>query len=112
MAEPVARLLPWSSADGKPCFLVSDGSGYVSRVADAVEEEQLAAAVDLIDEARCGLAGRGWTAGELQLLTVELTEALAEVHRVAESRGVRLLFHDGCDGGDGQSSQREASPAT
>lgn len=108
MADPVARLLPWSSPDGKPCFLVSDGSGYVSRVADAVEEEQLASAVDLIDEARCVLAARGWTSGELQLLTVELTEALVEVHRVAESRGMRLLFRDGRDD---QSSQREASPA-
>ncbi|MFI9081401.1 hypothetical protein ACIGW8_33905 [Streptomyces sioyaensis] len=105
MADSVARLLPWSSTDGKPCFLVSDGTGYVARVADAVEEEQLASAVDLIAEARCVLAERGWTSGELQLLAVELTEALVEVHRVAESRGARLLF---CDG---QSSQREASPA-
>lgn len=109
MTDPVARLLPWSSPDGNPCFLVSDGSGYVSRVADTVEEEQLASAVVLIDEARCVLAGRGWTSGELQLLTIELTEALVEVHRVAESRGVRLLCRDGCDA---QSSQREASPAT
>lgn len=108
MADPVARLLPWSSPDGKPCFLVSDGSGYVSRVADAVEEEQLASAVDLIDEARCVLAARGWTSGELQLLTVELTEALVEVHRVAESRGMRLFCRDCCED---QSSQREASPA-
>lgn len=112
MADPVARLLPWSSRDGKPCFLVSDGTGYVSRVADTVEEEQLASAVDLIAEARCVLAGRAWTSGEIQLLTVELTEALVEVHRVAESRGVRLLHRDGCDACDDQSSQREASPAT
>ncbi|MEV6567603.1 hypothetical protein [Streptomyces kronopolitis] len=107
MADPVARLLPWSSPDGKPCFVI--GTGYVSRVADTVEEQQLTSAAELIVEARCVLSGRGWTSGELQLLTVELTEALAEVHRVAESRGVRLLCHDGRDD---QSSQREASPAT
>ncbi|GGN42372.1 hypothetical protein GCM10012285_22670 [Streptomyces kronopolitis] len=104
MADPVARLLPWSSPDGNPCFVI--GSGYVSRVADTVEEEQLASAVDLIAEARCVLAGRGWTSGELQLLTVELTEALMAVHRVAVSRGARLVC------ADVQSSQREASPAT
>ncbi|MFI1305816.1 hypothetical protein [Streptomyces sioyaensis] len=105
MTEPIARLLPWTSLDGKPCFLVSDGTGYVARVADAVEEEQLASAVDLIDEARRVFAGRGWTSGELQLLAVELTDALVEVHRVAKSRGTRLLLRDD------QSSQREASPA-
>ncbi|QTZ91810.1 hypothetical protein [Streptomyces auratus] len=105
MTEPIARLLPWTSLDGKPCFLVSDGTGYVARVADAVEEEQLATALDLVAEAQCLFAARGWTSGELQLLAVELTEALVEVHRVAKSRGARLLFRDD------QSSQREASPA-
>ncbi|WP_406171834.1 hypothetical protein [Streptomyces sp. NBC_00996] len=29
--------------------------------------------------------------GELRLLAVDLTEALTDVHRVAESRGARLL---------------------
>ena len=32
-----ARLLPWSGPEGKPCYLVSDGTGYVSRVADNIE---------------------------------------------------------------------------
>lgn len=105
MTDPVARLLPWSSPDGKPCFLVSDGTGYVARLADTVEEEQLASALDLIAEAQCLFAARGWTSGELQLLAVELTDALVEVHRVATSRGARLRCRDD------QSSQREASPA-
>lgn len=90
MSDLIARLLPWSSPEGRPCFLVSDGDGRVARVADAIEAAQLALAAELVEEARCVLGGRAWTAGELQLLAVELTEALADVHRVAESRGARL----------------------
>ncbi|MFE0381106.1 hypothetical protein ACFW1M_37345 [Streptomyces inhibens] len=91
-----ARLLPWTSPDGKPCFLAGDGIGYVSRIADNIEAVQLGLAAELIDEARRVLGGRNWTSGELHLLAVELTEALADVHRVAESRGARLpaLRHD------------------
>ncbi|MEU9124142.1 hypothetical protein AB0C96_30510 [Streptomyces sp. NPDC048506] len=90
MSDTSARLLPWSDPEGKTCLLVGDGTGYVSRVADDIEAEQLSYAAELIDEARCLLDGRTWTSGELQLLAVELTEALAEVRRVAESRGARL----------------------
>lgn len=90
----IARLLPWSSPDGKPCFLAGDGTGYVSRLADAMEAEQLSSAAELIQEARCVLGGRTWTPGELHLLAVELTESLADVHRVAESRGARLPAPD------------------
>lgn len=89
-ARVFVRLLPWTSAEGKPCFLAGDGTGYVSRVADRIEEEQLSSADDLIDEARRMLAGRAWTPGELHLLAVELTASLADVRRVAESRGGRL----------------------
>ncbi|WP_241777665.1 hypothetical protein [Streptomyces sp. CT34] len=90
MTDATARLLPWSSADGKPCFVVGDGTGPVSRIADSIEAAQLDSAAELIDESRRVLAGRAWTSGELQLLTVELTDSLDEVHRVARSRGARL----------------------
>ncbi|MCX5444846.1 hypothetical protein RB199_20660 [Streptomyces libani] len=89
-ARVFVRLLPWTSPDGKPCFLAGDGTGYVSRIADQVEEEQLSSAGDLIDEARRVLAALAWTPGELHLLAVELTAALADVRRVAKSRGGRL----------------------
>ncbi|GGU87811.1 hypothetical protein GCM10010211_62530 [Streptomyces albospinus] len=36
------------------------------------------------------LDARSWTSGEIHLLAVELTDSLADVHRVAESRGARL----------------------
>ncbi|QHC20856.1 hypothetical protein [Streptomyces sp. GS7] len=93
-----ARLLPWASPDGKPCILLpGDGTGYVSRLADRVEREQLGSAAVLIAEARKVLHGRAWTSGELHLLAVELTESLHTVHRVAESRGARLPVADGED---------------
>ncbi|MGW1788957.1 hypothetical protein ACWCO0_16405 [Streptomyces tubercidicus] len=90
MGDINARLLPWSSVEGKPCFVVGDGSGYVSRLADEIEAAQLGLADERIEEAQRLLEGRKWSSGELQLLTVELTEALVEVRRIAESRGARL----------------------
>lgn len=89
-ANLTARLLPWTGPEGKPCYLVGDGSGFVSRLADRMEEEQLDMAADLIDEAQCVLAELKWTPGELHLLAVQLTESLGSVHRIAESRGARL----------------------
>ncbi|MFE1763213.1 hypothetical protein ACFW81_03220 [Streptomyces angustmyceticus] len=93
--ETGARLLPWSTPEGKPCFVVSDGSGYVSRLADEIEAAQLGLAAERIEAARRVLEGRRWTAGELHLMAVELTETLVEVHRVAQSRGARLAARSG-----------------
>ncbi|MFJ6786451.1 hypothetical protein [Streptomyces angustmyceticus] len=93
-ATDTARLLPWSSPDGNPCFLVGDGTGYVSRIADEMEEAQLDSAAGLIEEARHLLDARTWTPGELHLLAVELTSCLTDVHRVAKSRGARLTVSD------------------
>ncbi|MFB7633703.1 hypothetical protein ACFC0M_22560 [Streptomyces sp. NPDC056149] len=98
MTNPVttARLLPWTSLDGKPCYLLGgDGTGYVSRLADAIEAEQMDSAAALIEEARGILAGRAWTPGEIHLLAVELNANLANVRRVSESRGARLLALEG-----------------
>ncbi|WP_148590174.1 hypothetical protein [Streptomyces sp. WAC01526] len=95
-----ARLLLWSSPDGKPCFLVGDGTGYVSRLADEMEEAQLDSAAELGEEAHRILAARAWTPGEIHLLALELAASLANVRRVAESRGARLPVPDD-DGSDG-----------
>ncbi|MEX2969247.1 hypothetical protein [Streptomyces sp. C184] len=88
-----ARLLPWPSADGNPCFLVGDGTGYVSRIADEMEAAQLDSAGELIEEACRILAARTWTPGEIHLLAVELLSSLVDVRRVAE-RGARLPVPD------------------
>ena len=87
----VARVLPWAGPEGKPCYLSGDSSGgYLSRFADNMEAVQLGLAADLIKRARTVLDTRKWTPGELHLLAVHLTDALTDVHRVAESRGARL----------------------
>lgn len=103
-----ARLLPWLSPEGKPCFLVGDGTGVVARLADSMEMAQLDSAAELIEEAGRVLNARTWTPGELHLLAVELTASLTNVRRVAESRGARLsvpgdddLEGSDASGGDG-----------
>ncbi|WP_438490471.1 hypothetical protein [Streptomyces sp. S186] len=99
-----ARLLPWTSPEGKPCYLLGGtgtGTGYVSRLADRVEAEQMDAAAELIEDAGDVLAGRCWTPGELHLLAVELNAHLARIHRVSKSRGARLLLLAGDLAGDG-----------
>ncbi|MBV9026965.1 MAG: hypothetical protein JO362_24940 [Streptomycetaceae bacterium] len=98
-----ARLLPWASPEGKRCYLVTDGTGYLSRVADTVESVQLSMAGDLLDHAADMLADRRATPAQLRFLLARMSEALTDVHRIAESRGARLpapaYGDDGDDGG-------------
>ncbi|MFB6923778.1 hypothetical protein ACFCXR_01895 [Streptomyces noursei] len=101
-----ARLLPWSSPEGKPCYLIGGtGTGYVSRLADRVEAEQMDAAAELVEEAGDVLAGRCWSPGEIHLLAVELNAHLARVHRVSKSRGGRLLQLERDSGTDGEDDE-------
>ncbi|MER6028279.1 hypothetical protein [Streptomyces sp. NPDC001851] len=86
-----SRLLPWAGSEGKPCFLVGDGTGYLSRVADTIETVQLGMAADLLDHATDMLADRKTTAAQLHFLASRMVEALRDVCRIAESRGARLL---------------------
>ncbi|MFH9296085.1 hypothetical protein [Streptomyces sp. NPDC017520] len=86
----VVRLLPWSGTGGKPCYVVGDGTGYVSRAADDVEEIQLDMADELLGHAADLLAETDATAPQLHFLAARLSESLVQVKRVAESRGSRL----------------------
>jgi hypothetical protein len=93
------RLLPWPGAGGKPCYLVGDGTGYLSRVADNIECVQLGMSAQLLDHATDMLADHNTTAAQLRYLVARMTEALRDVHRIAESRGARLAgpAYDGTD---------------
>ncbi|WP_405583036.1 hypothetical protein [Streptomyces sp. NBC_01092] len=84
------RLLPWAGEGGKPCYLDTDGTGYVSRVADTVERVQLGMADDLLEHAADMLADRRATPAQLRFLLARMSEALADACRIAESRGGRL----------------------
>lgn len=86
----VPRLLPWTSPEGKPCYLIGDGGGRVSRAADDVEEAQLDMATELLDHAADLLADDRATAPQLHYLAACMTKSLHQVCRIAESRGDRL----------------------
>ncbi|MFI1161459.1 divalent-cation tolerance protein CutA [Streptomyces sioyaensis] len=91
MTDPqTARLLPWTTPDGKTCIVVVDGEGHVSRVADGMEAVQLDMADDLLGHAADMLADRKATFPELHYLARQLSGSLRDVRRVAESRGARL----------------------
>ncbi|MGW4872342.1 hypothetical protein [Streptomyces chartreusis] len=81
------RLLPWAGAEGKPCYLVSDGIGPVSRLADTVESVQLGMADNLLDHAADMLADRRATPAQRRFLLARMSESLTDVLRIAESRG-------------------------
>ncbi|MER7515997.1 hypothetical protein [Streptomyces sp. NPDC126499] len=94
-ATEAARLLPWTGAEGKPCYLIGDGQGYVSRVADNVESVQLGMAADLLGHVEDLLSDRSATPEQLRYVVARLAESLREVHRVARSRGARLAVDAG-----------------
>ncbi|MEU0762818.1 MULTISPECIES: hypothetical protein [Streptomyces] len=86
------RLLPWTSPEGKPCYLSTDGRGYLSALADSIETVQLSMGQELLEYARDATepGAKALSATECRWLARRLTEALADVLRVAESRGQRI----------------------
>ncbi|AKH83183.1 hypothetical protein AA958_14145 [Streptomyces sp. CNQ-509] len=84
------RLLPWTSLEGKPCYLLGGGSGYVSRIADDMERVQLKMAVELLGHATCMLDDDTTTLPQFRYLVARMAESLSDLHRVAESRGARI----------------------
>ncbi|MER5443898.1 hypothetical protein [Streptomyces sp. NPDC002790] len=90
LGPPTPRLLPWATSEGKPAYLISDGSGYLSRVADNIESVQLGMADDLLDHAADMLADHTSTPAQLRFLLARMRESLTDVRRIADSRGERL----------------------
>ncbi|MEU3554443.1 hypothetical protein [Streptomyces fragilis] len=82
------RRLPWTE-DGRPAFLSGD-DGPVSRLADAVEAQQLDTAATVLALARETLASGRMTLLEATWVNRRLTECLHDALHVAESRGARL----------------------
>lgn len=98
---PSLRLLPWSSPDGKSCFLVDGGEGgYVSRLADRTEARQLADGLDVLACVRRVLEDPTSPNVEVRYGAVRLAECLADALRIAESRGRRLPQSEGGEGDD------------
>jgi hypothetical protein len=84
-----ARLLPWVGAEDKPCYLLTDGRGPLSRLADVIEITQLDMAEDLLDHAAALLTDARATPEQLRFPLARMREALTDVHRIAESRSAR-----------------------
>ncbi|MEV0119575.1 hypothetical protein AB0H77_41040 [Streptomyces sp. NPDC050844] len=100
------RLLPWSTPDGKPCFLMGSGTGFMARMADNIESVQLGMAGDLLDHADDLLADPKATPPQLRFLLARMSEALRDVRRIADSRGARLpVPDDDRDGLDGDEDE-------
>jgi len=86
------RLLPWSSPDGKPCFLdTDDDGGVMSRLADNIEAAQTGTGTEVLATAKSVLADPHADSPELRLALAWAVDSLGDVLRVAESRGARLL---------------------
>ncbi|MEU1849204.1 hypothetical protein ABZ499_07925 [Streptomyces sp. NPDC019990] len=82
------RLLPWTGAGGKRCYLITDNhGGPVSRLADVTEAVQLGMGNELVAHAHHMLLDT--PPGELRHLAECLTGALEDALRIAESRGAR-----------------------
>ncbi|MFG2826469.1 hypothetical protein ACGFWI_03160 [Streptomyces sp. NPDC048434] len=86
------RLLPWSGPDGQRCYLSTDEvGGYLSRLADDMEEAQLGTGEELLRHAAELLNGPAEaTARELRFCVHRLCEALRDALRIAESRDGRV----------------------
>ncbi|MGC5541113.1 hypothetical protein OH733_17995 [Streptomyces griseus] len=89
------RLLPWSGSGDKPCYLSTDDpDGYMSRLADSIEEIQLGTARALLEEASEALDDQNASLDEMRCLVKELTGALRDIFRIATSRGHLLAASD------------------
>ncbi|GAA3206495.1 hypothetical protein GCM10020256_01600 [Streptomyces thermocoprophilus] len=77
---------------GEPCYLSSDGRGYLSTLADSIETVQLSMGEEPLEYARDATApgAKALSATEYRWLARRLTEALADALRVADSRGQRI----------------------
>jgi hypothetical protein len=85
------RLLPWTSPDGKPCYLSTDhDDSRLSRLADDVEAAQLRSGEQVLAGARAVLADRAAGERAVRFALTRAGESLEEVLRIAHSRGARI----------------------
>ncbi|MDN3293110.1 hypothetical protein QWM81_03415 [Streptomyces ficellus] len=74
------RELPWTGVDGKRCYVIGDGDGPVSRLADDIEAAQIGLARHLL-----GRAERAQPQdNDLLALIAQLADAVGGALRVTE----------------------------
>ncbi len=85
------RLLPWTTPEGKPCYLSTDSDdSLLSRLADDVEAAQLASGEQVLTGARAVLADPKAGEYSVRFALTRAVESLADALRIAASRGARL----------------------
>ncbi|MGP8300192.1 hypothetical protein ACTPOK_20125 [Streptomyces inhibens] len=84
------RLLPWTTTDGNPCFLISDGDGLLSQLADDFEAELTSSATNVLAGARAVLADQQADSRLLRFALERAAESLDDVLRVNKSLGTRF----------------------
>ncbi|GGY96218.1 hypothetical protein [Streptomyces poonensis] len=85
------RLLPWTTPEGKPCYLSSDGGdSTLSRLADDMEAAQLASGEQVLAGSRAVLADPKAGERAMRFALTRATECLEDVIRIAVSRGERV----------------------
>ena len=85
------RLLPWTTPDGKPCYLSTDSDrSMVSRLADEIEAAQLDSGEQVLAGAREVLADPGAGERAVRFALTRAAECLEDALRVAASRGRRI----------------------
>ncbi|MEU2586537.1 hypothetical protein ABZ612_26955 [Streptomyces avermitilis] len=85
------RLLPWTTPDGRPCYLsaASDHS-RLSLLADDMEAAQLDSAEQVLAGAKAVLADPKAGERAVRFALTRATESLTDALRVAVSRGGRI----------------------
>lgn len=79
------RRLPFNSPDGKPAYLQSDGDGYLSRLADQIEAEQLRTAQAALRLSHALLdSNEKVEPDEYRAIVILLCECLTDALRAAE----------------------------
>ncbi|CAL9507898.1 hypothetical protein [Streptomyces sp. enrichment culture] len=91
MPAPPLRLLPWTTPEGKPCYLSTDDHGSrLSLLADDIEEDQLDSGEQVLAGARAVLGDAKAGERAVRFALTRATEALQDALRIAVSRGARL----------------------
>lgn len=83
------RLLPWTTPDGKPCYLGPDTAhpGALSLLADSVEVSQLGSAEEVMAGSRAVLGDSAAGERAVRFALTRAVESLEDVLRIAVSRG-------------------------
>ncbi|MGA4841051.1 hypothetical protein [Streptomyces sp. G45] len=85
------RLLPWPNPDGGPCYLSTDDpTSVISRLADDIEEAQLASGRQVLTISEAILADAAAGDRTVRFALTRTVESLRDALRVADSRGDRI----------------------